>query len=115
MATNNWIAPATTVVDQNFYIPEGLASFVYVETTDQDPVTEAESTGDDTVQIYTGELVPEAGAVDAVTYILPVPQDFTIVSQIIRLSPDGRQLVDVVFDTSDLEGVTNFEVRVTKV
>lgn len=46
--------------------------------------------------------------------VLPVPQDMKIVSQIIKIGRDKKVTVDVLIETSDLTGVSSFEVRLTK-
>jgi hypothetical protein len=38
----------------------------------------------------------------------------TIVSQTLRVGPDGKVTVDVVIETSDITGISEFEVRITR-
>lgn len=56
------------------------------------------------------DIPAESGEVDK----LPTPQTLTIVSQTIRIAPDGSSLVDVVIEVEDIPGVSNYDVRVTK-
>jgi hypothetical protein len=113
--TNTNITPAKTVIDPRFDIPEGLDSFVYPD--EMTPV--GNSTGDgpdsDTVEIFTGEPSDEESDIGDISHDAPpVPMDFIVVSQTIRTSPDGRQLVDVIIQTEDIPGVTHLEFRITK-
>jgi hypothetical protein len=45
---------------------------------------------------------------------LPIPTAFTVVSQQVRISPGGGQVVDLIIEVEDLPGVENYEVRKTK-
>lgn len=46
--------------------------------------------------------------------VLPVPQDMKIISQTIKVGRDKKVTVDVLLETSDLSGITSFEVRLSK-
>ena len=43
-----------------------------------------------------------------------VPNSFTIVSQTVRTTKNGSQVVDVVIDVEEVEGAVKYEVRLTK-
>ncbi len=45
---------------------------------------------------------------------LPVPNDMKIISQTLRVGPDGKITVDVVIETSDFPGIEEFEAKLTK-
>jgi hypothetical protein len=111
MANMN-ISPEKTVIDPRFDIPEGLDSFVYDEPTEAE-LAALEEEDSDVITIYTGE--PMDGDYEDVNHEAPpTPEMFTIVSQKIKMSPDGRQLVDVEIETEDIPGVRQLDVRVTK-
>lgn len=46
--------------------------------------------------------------------VLPTPQWMSIVSQQVRISPDGKAVVDVVIELEDVTGATEYDVRITK-
>lgn len=46
--------------------------------------------------------------------VLPVPQDMKIVSQTVKVGRDKKITVDVLIETSDLSGITQFEARLSK-
>lgn len=46
---------------------------------------------------------------------LPTPQTMTVISRTTRVLPDNRVVVDVVIETPDIKGVTEFETRITKI
>jgi hypothetical protein len=45
---------------------------------------------------------------------MPVPQDMKIISQTVKVGADRKITVDVVIETSDFPGITEFQTRVTK-
>lgn len=45
---------------------------------------------------------------------LDVPGTFEIISQTVRTSPGGSQVIDVVIDVEEVEGAVKYEVRITK-
>lgn len=84
------------------------------ETSDDAADSSADTgTGDGGDAVYTpptNDTPAESGEID----MLPTPQTIEIVSQTIRIAPDGSSLVDVVIKVEDIPGVTNYDVRVTK-
>ena len=117
MATNNYISPETKVLDQNFYIPEGITNWIYEEKIEDNPLVDttppSEGDVDTTEDLTVG--VADVELPEAITSPLQVPDTVTIVSQTIRMSPDGRQLVDVVIEILDVPEATVYDVRTTKV
>lgn len=114
--TNTSISPEKTIIDPRFDVPEGLDSFVYEQSTNPDELNTAPVSDTDVIEIYTGEpSVEETDSDDYTHDAPPVPQEFTILSQTIHMSPDGRQLVDVEIEVEDIPGVIQIDVRVTKV
>jgi hypothetical protein len=113
--TNTSISPEKTVIDPRFDVPEGLDSFVYEETTNPDELVTTPVGDSDVIEIYTGEpSVEETDSDDFTHDAPPTPQEFSILSQTIHMSPDGRQLVDVEIEVEDIPGVIQIDVRVTK-
>lgn len=98
--------------DSNFYIPEELKNATHREpdTEDADAVDEEEL---DIQWEYSEE---EASELDdsSVEEALEAPDFIDIVSQTIRTSPSGGQVVDVIIDIPDSNGQVKYEVRVTK-
>jgi hypothetical protein len=113
---NTSISPAKTVIDPRFDVPEGLDSFVYQESTNPDEIKVEGVSDTDVIEIYTGEpSVEETDADDYTHDAPPVPEQFSVLSQTIHMSPDGRQLVDVEIEVEDIPNVVQIDVRVTKV
>lgn len=107
------ISPEKTVIDPRFDIPEGLDSFVYSEPTEAQRAALESGEDSDVITIYTGE--PTDVDYEDANHIAPAtPQTFIISSQKIKMSPDGRQLVDVEIEVEDIPGVIQIDVRVTK-
>lgn len=46
--------------------------------------------------------------------VLPVPQDMKIISQTVKVGRDKKVTIDVLIETSDLTGISSFEVRLSK-
>jgi hypothetical protein len=46
---------------------------------------------------------------------LQTPQWLTVLSQTIRIAPDGRSVVDVILEVEEVMGAEEYELRVTKV
>lgn len=119
-------------LDPRLFIPDGVID-IGVKSSEIDPdlptpnpddtedldatsgnSTDTPGTGDGGEVVYTpptnNDIPTEGGDVDR----LPTPQTLVIVSQTIRIAPDGSSLVDVVVEVEDIPGVTNYDVRVTK-
>lgn len=118
-------------IDPRLFIPDGVID-IGVKSSEIDPdnptptadngetsedtvdsPTDTVGTGDGTDVVYTpptNDVPVESGELD----MLPTPQSIVIVSQTIRIAPDGSSLVDVVIDVEDIPGVSNYDVRVTK-
>lgn len=93
------VAAKKTRVDPLFVVPPGSEDeFVYSsEMSDYDAFLDSDE-GEGTTS---GELA--------------VPQNFTIVEQILRRAPGGQQFVDVVIETDDIEGAVSIEFQISKV
>lgn len=91
------------VVDPRFFVPSNIVDVVQSGRDDEEFLT----TGDDVQQPSTEEI-PNSGA-------LPTPSvDFTVVSQTLKVAPDGRLTVDVVVELPDNQQ-GRYEVRTTKI
>lgn len=119
-------------LDPRLFIPDGVID-IGVRSTEIDPDTPT-PTADDTDAVDDGttgsadtgsgtgdggvvydpptnaDIPVESGESDK----LPTPQTMTIISQTIRIAPDGSSLVDVVIEVEDIPGVPNYDVRITK-
>lgn len=104
------------VVDPNFFVPEGVVGIVVGE-----PATEKAPSEEDYREVIddgyfapVDTIGPLTDTVSGSTEILGVPTNITIVSQDVRVLPNGSALVDVVINIPDVRGATNYEVRITK-
>ncbi len=83
----------------------------------QDPIVEGDGTTPPTPDGTGGSGIPGSSTDfdDGVPVNgLPIPDDMKIISQTLRVGPDGKVTVDVVIETSDIPGITEFEVRITR-
>lgn len=85
------------VLDAIFDNPENVDEFVY-DATEPDNTAEA----------------GEGGTVE-MDFTLPTPEVLRIISQNVRKNKKGDQVVDVIFEVSDIEGIDKYEFRVTKI
>lgn len=97
-----------SVIDPMFFIPEGTDEFVYTESEievvdDADNFAEIESSYDDGSDFADYSDDPDT------------PDILGVISQTVRTSASGSQVVDVVIEVEDIEGIANYEVRVTKI
>jgi hypothetical protein len=116
-------------IDPRLFIPDGVIG-IGVKSTEIDPDSPTPTADNASEAVDGGASAPGTGngsnvdyeestnndvAVESgEVYKLPTPQTLTIVSQTIRIAPDGSSLVDVVIEVEDIPGVSNYDVRVTK-
>lgn len=101
-----------SVVDPMFYIPEGVDELVYSESSGD------ESEFDNTVE--TEFVVEDAYIDDGSDYAdysdtPAVPEIYGVLSQTLRTTASGQQVVDLVLDVEDVDSIVKYEVRVTKI
>lgn len=97
------------VIDPNFFLPPGVIDMRY--STEQDVSSEDDYTSDEEVDV----TVVEVGVTDnSQADTLTPPDNITIISQTVKISPDGHEVVDVVLEVDDIPGVTSYEVRLAK-
>lgn len=104
------IQEPTTTIDPRFFVPPGV-------------IDVRERTADESAQIYDVDTTVVSGedvqppAPDSINdgTRLATPSSITVVTpQTVRFAPDGTQVVDVILEIADVEGATNYDVRVTK-
>lgn len=106
-----------TKIDPRFPIPGGLIDAEYKQDNNQIPVEFGPDAGGSTdasgVQVVDigGNVPPDA---QQTTYAYQPPTNIAIVSQTVRILPDGSHLVDVLIDVTDVAGISEYEVRTTK-
>lgn len=117
-------------LDPRLFVPDGVID-LGVKSSEIDPdlptpnvddedISEGSTPSTDTGSGDGGDVVyqpptnSDIPAESGTTDMLPTPQTITIISQTIRIAPDGSSLVDVVIEVEDIPGVTNYDVRVTK-
>lgn len=88
-----------------FEIPEGAIDLEYEADEFDD---EFEDSGDDLPSDETDTAVEGDDVLDT-------PTGFTVIQQVVRYGPDGGQIIDLIIETEDMDGVVAFEVRKTKV
>lgn len=100
--------PATEI-DPMFFIPDGVDELNY---------TEGNSTGEELVDEVSVDMdVDDYGDPPVDTTETPETPDILamVTPHSMHTSDTGAEVVDVVFEVEDIAGVTNYEVRVTKI
>jgi len=98
-------ALTTTVVDPMFFIPEGTVDIVHGENTVQGKGAPKDGTA--------GGFYSSVDAANQTT--LPTPFIVGVVEQTLHRGEGGLNLVDITVEVADQDGVTNYELRVTKI
>lgn len=111
------------VLEPDDFLPPGLID-VRVKTRDESGLLDG--TGSDSSFITTENLAEDTGDADKdpdnpdnslytdTPGSMPVPQDMTIISQTVKVGEDRKITVDVVIETSDFPGITEFDARWVK-
>lgn len=95
-------------IDPNFYVPDGLKNTTTVYTDTEDDLWSDENYD---LQNDIDDLEDE----DIIADRLPAPESIYVISQTIRTSSDGTQVVDVEIEVEDVPGALNYEIRLTKI
>lgn len=113
-------------IDRNFFLPPNLVELQYkvVESYDDDsPITLVDETGAPLPPVAApfntptedGGFGTPADTVLPVENKLPVPGRPTLISETIRTTPGGNIVIDAVLEIPDIPGITEVDVRVSKV
>jgi hypothetical protein len=113
----NVVKTPEVVLHPTFFFPPGVVdiSSGTSESTDEDDVTYDDSASVDVVTDSAEDstettIIDDDGSAEQ----LPTPQWMTIISQEVRISSDGKAVIDVVIELEDVTGATEYDVRVTK-
>lgn len=114
--TNRSTPSDKIVYDPIFTIPEGAEDQF---TPSREDVDIDENEVSDTMSAEMDSFDEEFEFVDdgydeVDTIILDTPNNFSVISQILRRAPGGQQVVDIVIQTEDIEGAIDYERQVTK-
>lgn len=120
--TGNVVKKPAVVIDPNFFVPPNVIDIRYKNETDFNgteinsparyTTPESEGEFDNLVE---GDEIGYDFPVEPVDDSLPVPSNITVISQSPHLGPGGAVLVDLVIDIPDMPGVTDVDVRVTRI
>lgn len=96
-----------------FFVPEDVID-VRAGTGETNPEIPAQPVSEtefnlDEVDIDSDIL--EDGDFDA---SMQTPQWLSVISQTVRVSPDGRSVVDITFEVEDVPGAVDYELRVSQ-
>ena len=101
------VNPQITVIDPMFFIPEGVTEVVHGETSVEGASNIIVSEND--------QGMFEASEDSSYEYGLPTPNIIGVVEQIYYRSDDGQNVVDIVIEIEDQDGVSNYDFKVAKV
>lgn len=126
ISTANVIKTPEVVLNPQFFVPPDVIDVRVADTSD--PSQEDGVTYDDVIDaddvLVDGSDTDDGGIIDTPNVptdddgegaeVLPTPQWMNIIDQQVRISPDGRAVVDVVIELEDVTGATEYDVRITK-
>ncbi len=119
--SNQIIKKPDVVINPNFFLPPGVVDARYpndeeVTTGDVDIISDITDTTDDIVNTD-GDTVTDdpsdVGEVNDTDKLYP-PDTVIVVSQTIRFSETGQQVVDVILEVPDVQDSIQVDVRMTK-
>lgn len=116
MAKSNQIQ-GPSYLDPMFEIPEGLVNYQHstVPTGSATDYVTDEEIESDLADTEVSDEVDIAVQIDPEEVPnLDIPNEFTIVEQVIRTLPSGMQVVDVIIEVEDVPGAINYDFRVVK-
>jgi len=93
-------------LDKQFFVPPNVVDVRQIQSTD--------ITSGDTGAVDTEEIVDIPGTGDVDYAGLATVDSIEIVSQTVKVGTGGTATVDVIIEVPDLDNITNYEVRVTK-
>ena len=118
----NVIKTAPVVLNPVFFLPPDVIDVrvgIDEQTNEDDPVAvDIVVDSDDIIDV--DETAPDTSfpedenTDDDTPEGLPTPEVLTIISQTVRIAPDGKAVVDVVIEITDVAGPTEYDIRVTK-
>lgn len=110
-----------TELDPNFFLPPNVIDMRYVDTEE---AADAELVRNDDGEVsqvsydevdYSESLDDFDEGSNDENSLLPTPDSVVLVSEEVRVTADGKFVVDVVLDVTEIGGTVNYEARVTKV
>lgn len=110
-------------LDPNFFLPPNVVDMRYV-----DPDVESDSA---TTRADNGEVVnvdydevdfselssqpdDDGAGQGSAPFLIQPPDSLSVISQQVRVTSDGRFVVDVILEVEDIAGVVQYDVRVAK-
>jgi hypothetical protein len=102
----------TTSIDPVFFIPDGVGELQYAEGIEivPDDIDENEFEVDIDIDLSDSNSSDDLDYADTPE----VPQVLDIYSQTSRTNSAGTEVVDVVFDVTEVFGAESYEIRVVK-
>jgi len=105
-------------IDPNFFIPPNVVDMRYIDLESQDSATDRDDDGeivnvDYEDSSYSG-LDGDSDDSGPSSSVISPPDDITVISQTVRVTQDGKFVVDVVLDVETIPGVVNYNVKVNK-
>lgn len=113
---NTPVQSGEKTVDPMFFIPDGVVGMEYspaktsAGTSDSSDTTAVAAEGEDPGDVVASDAFGPANTVD----ILDTPQILSVISQTVRRSPGGNNVIDVVMEVENVAGAAGYEFRVAK-
>lgn len=109
-----------TEIDPNFFLPPNVVDMRYVNVEENEDSTMARD--DDSGEIVNVDYqdtsyseLEDSEDSGPVSAVISPPNYAEVVSQTVRVTEDGKFVVDVVLDIEDVPGAVNYNVKVNKV
>lgn len=112
--------PNKTPIDPLFTIPAGAEdeftfSREFVDNEAEFDMPSLTEVGDDFSQTDFEDYVEQDSDGEQTYFTLDTPNEFSVISQIIRRTSSGQMVVDIVVQVEDVLDALTYEIRVTKV
>lgn len=104
-------------IDPRFSFPDDVVDLHITHYDEEQPESYDDNDNSSLTEVTLDQTIPSSDVLDEpdnASTSLSAPQTLTIISQTVRISPDGTSVVDVVIEVEDVPGAESYELRVTK-
>lgn len=112
--SNNIINVPKTEVDPNFALPPGVVGVGYLDIEEKEFQVAEDDDGNLNTVMYDATFAEPMLDDTGLLVTLRPPDSVVVLGQSIYVSPDGKFAVDVILDVEDIDGVSGYNVRVSK-
>jgi hypothetical protein len=107
-----------TSLDPNFFLPPDVIDMRYVELDTEDSRVGYTEDGELVGYLYddatTAEFEEFGQGDTGASSLLSPPDSVTVLAQEVRVTQDGRFVVDVIIEVPDMQGIISFDQSISK-